>query len=386
MRSNNNSRRLRTAAVALLLGACGGTAAAQLPIEAGGVEQLPAHPGAHWVWVNDFSFFALPDGKAFLVDGDAGRMLGLLSTGYSFAALVIPHDAAVIYSPETYFSRGTRGIRTDVVTLYDPVHLAPLGEIRIPPKRASIMAMIAGAVLTDDDRFLLIYNYTPAQSVTVVDTRTRKFAGEIETAGCALVYPTGPRSFFSICGDGSLLQVALTDQGGARSRTRTRELFDGLKDPLTEKPVRIGDTWLFASFEGTMYPLKSTPAGIELQPTWPLFSAAELAQHWRTGGLQHLALQRSSGRLFAIVHRGGTQTHKDPGADVWVWDLASHRKVQQISARNKVASIQVTQDDKPLLFGCSFESNRLDVYDAGSGKYLRSVEGLGQTPGLLVTP
>jgi methylamine dehydrogenase heavy chain len=387
MRSNNNALRPRRWALALLLSALAGTASAQLPVEPGGVvEQLPARPGPHWVWVNDFAFFALPDGKAFLIDADAGRMLGLLSTGYSFTALVIPHGGDVIYSPETYFSRGTRGTRTDVVTIYDAVHLSPRGEIRIPPKRASIMAMIAGAVLTDDDRFLLIYNYTPAQSVTVVDTRARRFVGEIETAGCALIYPTGTRSFFSLCGDGSLLEVTLTEEGRAKSRKRTRELFDGLKDPLTEKAVRLGDTWLFASFEGTIYPLKSTPTGIELAPTWPLFSPQELGQHWRTGGLQHLALHRASGRLYAIVHRGGPETHKDPGADVWVWDLASHRRVQQIAVRNKLASIQLSQDEKPVLFGCSFESNRLDVYDAATGKYLRSVDGLGQTPGLLVAP
>ena len=55
------------------------------------------------------------------------------------------------------------------------------------------MPMLAQARLTDDDRFLLIYNYTPAQSVTVVDVPARKFVGEVDIAGCALVYPTGPR-------------------------------------------------------------------------------------------------------------------------------------------------------------------------------------------------
>jgi hypothetical protein len=60
--------------------------------------------------------------------------------------------------------------------------------------------------------------------------------------------------------------------------------------------------------------------------------------------------------------------------------------VQQIAARNKVGSIQVSQDAHPLLFACSLESNRLDVYDASSGKYLRTVESIGQTPAVLVTP
>jgi methylamine dehydrogenase heavy chain len=159
-----------------------------------------------------------------------------------------------------------------------------------------------------------------------------------------------------------------------------------LNDPLSEKGVRRGDTWLFASFEGVLHPLRDTGGGVQPQPTWPLFTPQELAQHWRTGGLQHLALHEASGRLFAIVHQGGTETHKDLGEQIWVFDLVSHKKVQTIATRNKVGSIQVSQDSAPLLFACSIESNRLDIYDATSGKFLRTVESLGQTPTLLVLP
>ena len=37
------------------------------------------------------------------------------------------------------------------------------------------MPMLANTPLTDDSRFLLIYNFTPAQSVSVVDVPARKF-------------------------------------------------------------------------------------------------------------------------------------------------------------------------------------------------------------------
>ncbi len=349
------------------------------------IEQLP-QPSPHWVWVNDVSFFAFPDGRAFLVDGDRGKLLGSLSTGYSFTGILLPKAGGLIYSPETYFARGTRGTRTDVVTIYDGKQLAPLAEIEIPPKRASIIPMPAAQSLTDDDRFLLIYNFTPAQSITVVDMRSRKFVGEIEISGCALAYPTSARSFFSICGDGALLFTTLTENGTAARRDRTAAFIDVLKDPLTEKGVRRGDTWLFASFEGTLQPVQATAAGIKPQPSWPLFTREELAQRWRTGGLQHLAVHARSGRLFAIVHQGGPETHKDLGDQIWVYDLASHRKVQSIATRNKVGSIQVSQDPQPLLFACSLEANRLDVYDATSGKYLRSVDSLGSTPTILVSP
>lgn len=375
--------------VAFLAAALAGGAAAgwaQLPPEPGGVLQLPAHPSPHWVWINDMDFDSMPDGKAYLVDGDSGRMLGMLSTGYSFNSVILPKRPGVIYSPETYYSLGTRGTRTDVVTVYDSVHLSPLTEIAIPPKRSSNLAMSAAAGLTDDDRFLLIYNFTPAQSVTVVDTTTRKLVGEIGIPGCALVYTTGPRSFFSICSDGSLLLTRLTDDGKAASREHTGRFFDPMKDPLTEKGVRLGDTWLFASFGGAIYPLRSTSRGVELGPTWSLFTPQELARHWRTGGLQHLALQRQSGRLFAIVHQGGPGTHKDPGQSVWVYDVASHRKVQEIHLQHLATSIQVSQDARPLLFACFLDSETLDIYDGSSGRYLRSVPQIGATPTVLLTP
>lgn len=380
--------RRRTALAVLALGACGlsAQAPAQLAPEAGSVAALPARPGAHWVWVNDMAFFNLPDGKAFLVDADSGRMLGMLSTGYSFNAVIVPRSGGLIYAPETYYSRGTRGTRTDIVTLYDAVRLAPVGEIAIPPKRSSSMPMLANAALTDDERFLLIYNFTPAQSVTVVDLRSRTLAGEVDTPGCALVYPTGARAFFSICADGALLLTTLTDQGGAAHQARTTVLFDAARDPLTEKGVRAGNTWLFASFEGTMYPLESTADGIRLTATWPLFTPAELAAHWRTGGLQHLALHRASGQLYAIVHQGGAETHKDPGTAVWVYDVAAHRRVRQIALHAKAGSIQISQDARPLLYTAFIESSTLEVYDATSGKYLRSVTSIGQTPSVLVTP
>jgi methylamine dehydrogenase heavy chain len=328
----------------------------------------------------------MPDGQALLVDGDSGRFLGMLSTGFSFGRLVPAKDGKVIFSPETYFSRGTRGTRTDVVTVYDPVHLAPIGEIAIPAKRSSNMPMMADSELTDDGRFLLIYNFTPAQSMTVVDTRSRKLVGEIETAGCALIYPTGPRSFFSICADGTLLDVRLDDTGHAKSRRRTGHMFDVATDPVTEKGVRIGDTWQFVSYGGVMYPVRITREGLTLGPKWPLLGPSDQAQQWRPGGLQQLAAHAGLNRLYSIMHRGGPETHKDPGREVWVYDLANHTRIQRIAMKNDSGSIQVTQDPKPLLFSAFIASTTLDVYDATSGAWLRSVENVGTTPTILVTP
>jgi methylamine dehydrogenase heavy chain len=365
-----------------------GPARAELPSDTSQGSQsatLPVPAPKHWVWVNDFVFSHMSDGMAYLVDGDSGRYLGTLSTGFGFAHVLLSRDGKLIYSPETYFSRGTRGTRTDVVSLYDPATLAAIGEIPIPPKRSSNLPMIGNQVLTDDDRFLVIYNFTPAQSLTVVDTNTRKFVREIESPGCALAYPTGPRSFFSVCGDGSLLLVTLDDNGGAQQK-RTEPLLSMGDDPVTEKAVRIGRVWYFVTFDGRIYPLEVDSQHALVRPTWWLTSEAERKDGWRPGGLQQLAVNAGKSRLYAIMHRGGIETHKDPGKDVWVFDVSTKQRVQQISLKNLATSIQLSSDAHPLMYSISLEATDLDVYDATSGKLLRSVEHVGTTPTIMVTP
>lgn len=347
-------------------------------------DQLPAQPGAHWVWVNDVVFHHMADGKAFLLDGDSGRMLGMLSTGFSFNGVVLGKSGSEILSPETYFSRGTRGERTDVVTFYAPRTLSPVAEVTIPPKRASTIPQLANSRLTDDFRFLLLYNYTPAQSVSVVDVPARKFVGEIETPGCALVYPTGKRAFFSLCGDGAALQVQLDDNGGAASRSRTAQLFDPLTDPVTEKGVRDGNDWLFATFAGNAVRLAPGASGIKAT-TWSLLDEADRKASWRPGGMQHLALHATTRRMYSLMHVGGADTHKDPGTEVWVYDVAGKKRTQRIVLKEMATSIAVTQDAKPLLFAIFIGAQKVDVYDALSGNFLRSIGEIGFTPTTLVT-
>ena len=358
----------------------------QAPDPAGQVLSLPKPAPAHWIWINDFVFPHMVSGKAMLVDGDSGRFLGQLDTGFGALRVVPSPDGQVIYSPETYFSRGTRGVRTDVVTLYDPAHLTAVGEVVIPSKRSSNMPMLGNVQLTDDGRFLLIYNFTPAQSISVVDTKEKKFVGELETAGCALIFPTGPRSFFSLCADGALLQTVLDDTGRSKSNHRTEPLFEVNKDPLTEKGVRAGDTWYFVSFSGTLYPIKAEQGALKVQKTWSLITPEQRAKGWRPGGLQQLAVHPGLNRLYSIMHQGPLETHKDPGREVWVYDLEKRSRVQTIAMKNESGSIQVSRDAHPLLFSIFIESSVLDVYDAASGSYLRSVEEVGTTPTVLVNP
>lgn len=364
-------------------------AMAQASIEPEGLpehETLPAVPNPHWVWVSDIVFHHMADGKAYLVDGDSGRFLGMLSTGMGFVALELPSDYAMIYSPETYFSRGTRGERTDVISFYDPRNLESSGEVIIPPKRFVSMPTLNHFALTDDDRFLIVYNFTPAQSVSVIDVEERRLVGETTTAGCALVLPSGDRRFEMMCGDGSLLTVTLNDKGEVTNKQRNPPFFDPKADPVTEKAVRWGDTWIFVSFNGDVYPVDVSGDQPKPGKSWSLFNEAEQGESWRPGGIQHLAVHEASGKLFSLVHRGGVDTHKEPGEDVWVYDLKKQKKIDEIELERISTSIQVSKDDSPLMFSIFIGVPILDVYDASSGKHLRSVNEIGFTPTLLQTP
>ncbi len=347
---------------------------------------LPAEPNPHWVWVNDIVFHHMVDGKAYLVDGDSGRFLGMLSTGMGFVGLVLPSDYAQIYSPETYFSRGTRGKRTDVITFYDPQTLMPSGEVVIPPKRFAAMPTNNYSVLTDDDRFLIIYNFTPAQSVSIVDVQERRFIAETETAGCSLALPSGERSFMMLCGNGGLMTVSLNDKGEVTDKQRIKPFFDPQNDPVTEKAVRWGNTWIFVSFDGYVYPVDVSGGQPVPGKRWSLFTESERKAGWKPGGIQHLAVHESSNSLYALVHQGGKDTHKDPGQDVWVYDLKAQQQVRKIKLDKLSTSIQISKDDAPLMFSIFIGNPTLDIYDAVRGDLLRSVDEIGFTPTIMQTP
>jgi methylamine dehydrogenase heavy chain len=287
------------------------------------------------------------------------------------------------FSAETYLSRGFRGTRTDVITTTDANTLRPTGEIEIPAKRLLGMPTSAHAGLLDDERFLVAYNFSPASTVSVVDLERGAFVGEIEVAGCALVYPLGPRRFASLCGDGSLLEVSLDDAGRERSRATHPKLFDPSRDPLLEKAVRAGDRWLFVSFAGDVQPVEVSATGLEFGARWPLSSASERAARWLPGGLQPFALHAKTGRLYALIHQGGADSHKDPGTEVWVYDLAKKQRVQKIALGEIATSIAVSADDAPLLYTAFLGAPALQVYDARTGAKLRAIANAASWPGLL---
>ena len=318
----------RLVAVFLLVAAAATGAGAQIA-DLGHSLSLADRPAPHAFWMSDIVLH-----RTALFDADAGELRGTISSGTAGVGFVIfplfGRDRPEIYLPETYYDRGVRGKRTDVVTIYDAQTLLPVQEIGIPSKRAEYFPGNAANALSDDGRFLAVFNLTPVTSLSIVDVVARRFTSEVPAPGCSLVFSAGPRRFFMLCANGSALTVILDDGGQPISISRGQPFFDPAADPLTEKAVRRGNTWLFASFEGHIQPIEVGGDELAVGERWSLFDDADRAAQWRIGGAQHLAVHAASGRLYVLVHRGGRDTHKQPGTEVWVYDLATRRRVQRI--------------------------------------------------------
>src|SRR5882724_9849639 len=156
-----------------LLAAFGAEAAEPAPR----VVTLPAQPGPHRFWLSDVVLH-----RTALFDADSASLLGTISSGTGGVGFVIAPifsaDHREIYLAETYYSRGVRGERTDVVTVYDAQTLQPTAEIGIPPHRGEFFPGNAANALSDDGRFMAVLNITPATSLSIVDVKARQFTAE----------------------------------------------------------------------------------------------------------------------------------------------------------------------------------------------------------------
>jgi len=290
-------------------------------------ETLPDTAGSHWFWASDPILE-----RVALVDFATNRVLGGIDGGWGITVPLFPvRNAREFYVPATYYSRGTRGERTDVVTVYDSKTLSPTAEVILPAKRAHNALPNANAMLTDDEQFIAVFNMNPAQSISIVDVKSRQFVEEIPTPGCSLVYPAGDRRIMMFCSDGALLFVSLDGEGHLQDKQRTAEFFDPQKDPLTEKGIRVGHTWYFVSFEGYIHAIDidqapDNAAALFPKP-WSLLSDDERNAQWRVGGRQFFAVHAASQTAYILMHQGEADTHKTGATHLWRFDLSTHKKL-----------------------------------------------------------
>ena len=226
--------------------------------------------------------------------------------------------------PATYYSRGTHGTRTDVVEIYDVEHLSPQAEVVIPPKRATNAVALAHAALSDDDRFVAIFNWTTGTSLSIVDVANRASPARSRRRGAASSIP--PARVASCRSAPTARSSPLTlDDDGQRGEPRLEQAVLRSEGRPGDREGGARSATSGSSSPSTASCIRSTAAARRRSSArrgrWS--RDADKAESWRIGGNQHLAVHRASGRLYALMHRGGADTHKDPGEEVWIFDIAT---------------------------------------------------------------
>ena len=339
------------------------------------VAKLPATWPQSWVTIHDFHFNAILDGRVAVVDtADPVQPLKGLVRAAQFANFLIAKDKGELYTTETFYSRLTRGERTDAITIWDSATLQPKGEIVLPGgKRQQSVTYPHLFQLTNGGKWALVANFTPAQSVTVVDLEARKVLGEIDLPGCSQIYPTGTRGFTSLCADGSLFSVTLDASGAAASSKSVPKVQDIDNQPLFSTPAMVGMTAWFVSFHGMIqgFDLSGTIAK-PLPGSFSVGTAEGGAPEWRPGGWQVINSD-ASGKLYVLMSPYGKEgTHKDGGTEVWVVDPAKKARTLRIPLKGQTLAIAVTKESTPHLVAAQ-ASGAIDIYDAATGAFVRSL-------------
>lgn len=353
---------------------CSAVAHAELQPEQLVVESLAKTMAPHWVWVNEIAFERMPDGRAYLIDGDTGRVLGMISGGYGHGTLMIHPSGEYFAVTGTYYTRTSRGERADVATFYKTTDLAPGDEVAIPPKRFGGMPFLASNSVMPGGKFGLIYNFTPEQSLTVLDMEQHKVVGEFATPGCGLTFPTSATQFFMLCSDGSTQPGALDAKGQITLAPATPQIFP-IDDPVTEKGVWTGTSWLFFSRDGKVFVVGDANGKPRVQRTWPLVQ--NVAGAWRPGALQTAAYHKGTDLLYVLMHEGDVNSHKDPGTELWVYKASEGRLLRRMALGGQATSVAISQDAAPLLYTANLGQSALQIRDVATAKVLHTVDGLG---------
>lgn len=372
------------------------------PETVGQVATMPSDR-SHHVWVPDRLL-----GHSLLYDGDTGDVVATIDSPGTLSPKwpLLAESRNEFYSIDLDYSRGRRGERIDFVTIYDAGTLDVSGEVLLPHRTSESNASLHYVALLDDDRFLVVFSQFPLARATVVDLERRNVADAITMTGCAGVYATGPDSFATLCGNGTVVQHRLNPDGTLAARIPSEPFFEAVDDPVFMSGGRTGDAWHFVTFQGTVHSVRfSEDAATPTEP-WSLTNDRERADGWRPGGLQLIAAHEGSGQLYVVMHQGEPGSHKSAGPEVWRYDLASRTPEARFVVPNLAASflrsqlgidadswtawilekvvpapgahtIAVSSDDVPVLFVRSAELGVVGVLDARTGEHLRDLEEAG---------
>ena len=207
-------------------------AGAKLPVAESHVTAKLSATHTRRLFVLDTAFPAAEAAKTYIVDGETGKLEGMFSQGY-WPNFAIAPDGSAVYAADTYFEKHTRGKRQDYLVVRDARTLDVLEDILLPNGRLLIVTKKYNFGVTPDGRYGLSYYLAPRTSVSVVDLKLRKYVGELDIPGCALIFPQSPNQFTTLCADGSVETVTFDAQLKATVE-REKKVFDAQNDPVFE--------------------------------------------------------------------------------------------------------------------------------------------------------
>lgn len=349
--SRHVSQAFALRAVALLVAtALAGGASAAVPTEpeTANVATL-ASPSPKWFYVRG----GWDTAGTQIVDSATGKMVGMVDTSRSSDMAVDP-AGKFYYVSETIWSKGNRGTRQDMLSIYDANSLKLQTEVSFPG-RLIIGAQVNNFALSPDGKSAYIFNLTPAASVNIVDLVKRKFSRNVELPGCAGLMPIA-EGLVSVCSDGSLASLNLTGKGEI---TRSAPFFSPTSDPVFDAfnySVKRKEA-VFLSYTGLIYTAKiglkpevAAPFSIQAAAGLRPGDTKPLDVNWLPGGRQLTAWHHASNHLYVLMHMGEFWTQKEAGEEIWDVDLSAKKVVRRFPLEEHIDNIEVTQGDQPKLF------------------------------------
>lgn len=362
-------------------------AAAQAPLapETLTVIKAPA-PNEHRLYVADITIQHIVDNRLHVIDGEHFKYLGQFATGYAGQS-TLSRDRKELYVGTSYYPRLSRGERSDVIEIHDPVTMSLITEIAIPPRRAQALPYYGIMRTSIDGRWLFVQNVTPATSITVVDLKARKFAAEIPNPGCWVTIPseTAGNRFSTICGDGTLQTMVLNDDGSLKESTTSAAFFEPDDDPVYVQVQHLGaDRHLLTSFQGKVHVVDLSQPTARAEAPWSLVGKADAKQNWRPGGYQLFAVNRLQQRLYIAMHKNGAEgTHKNPADEIWVVDLKSRKRLARLPGNAAIALV-VTQSAQPTLYALDAMKMAIAKFSVGDKpRLVGRMEGVAESATML---
>jgi methylamine dehydrogenase heavy chain len=164
--------------------------------------------------------------------------------------------------------------------------------------------------------------------------------------------------------------------------SRSERFNDIDHDYLYLEPAVVNGVTYFITNQGNVRPVDLSADDAKVLPAWSLISNDQAADGWRTA-MGWFVASDDNARLYVRVYREtGYEKQMKDNTEVWVFDVASHKRVGRIPLKNGGSSIVVTRGAQPYLVVVA-ESDptvgeSLDVYNASTGRFVRTIGGWWQ--------